>query len=123
MNSPTITDSIRIDMLDNLSRSPGGVLLHCGSAGDGIALDMRGRTIREAIDYAFGATSPRFVSMPLVMLTQAKLESALASFVLVKKADLLPDTKGEAASDIARLERLAAELTTSLWSSLGGGSL
>lgn len=64
MNAPAlvnITDSDRLAMLENLAREPNGILLHTGTfaPGGALLLDLRGRTLREAIDAAFAGIEGR----------------------------------------------------------------
>jgi len=120
-----ITDDVRLDLLENAARGPGGILLHCGppgllTDGGGLSLNLTNRSLREAVDTAFGMQAATLKGLPHVVLTKPKLEAAVATWVIARKADLLPDTRGEAVEDLQRLEALTRVLADKLWSLVGG---
>lgn len=119
--SKQITDEARLDMIEIVARGPGGLRLFADHEPDKtLALDIRGRTMREAIDTAFGAKARELMGAPHVMVTRALFDSAVASFVIAEKATLLPDTQGEDVEDLARLEVLTQQLSGRLWAFIGG---
>ena len=118
-----VTDEIRVDLIENAARTPGGITLFAGqplAPNEGLRLQLDGRTLREAVDTAFGMSAMQLKGAPHVLLTRELLTSAITTWVIDRKAELLPDTRGQSDDDLPRLEALADSLTERLWSLIGG---
>lgn len=121
-----MTDAVRIELLENAARTPGGIRLSADDRAidDYLSLGLHGRTLRDAIDTAFGAKPVATLGAPHLVVTRKALVAAVANFVLAAKAGkITPEPRtlqGGQEVEILLLEQVALSWAASIWSFLGG---